>query len=591
MSQAKTNYTALLTLITVFFFWGFFAAGNSVFIPFCKNYFHLDQFQSQLIDFAFYFAYYVGALILYSVTVRTGQDPVTKWGYRKSIVYGLLFSAIGAMVMIISLYADQFAGMLLGLFVVALGFSLQQTSANPFLILLGEEATGSNRVSLGGGVNSLGGTIGPLIVALALFGTVTYNDEDVHRLSMGKVIVLYSCVGILFILIAALFNFSKQLPDGIINETEPDGANSRPKTNKSLRALFIMTGLLIICYTPVMMSYKSAEAIRVEVLENMVAKWEISPLLVKADIVTLKVELKQLKGVLDHKRMIWLSLSLLVVVGTLISSLFSSRKDRQSWGAMQYPQLVLGMLAIFLYVGVEVAVGSNLGELLAQPEFGKLGSSEIAAYVALYWGSLMMGRWASAVHVFNLSSKWKNLLVFVMPFVAFGLILGLSSWAGHKVSHFYGYGVSVLVLILGFYLGKNKPALTLAIFGTLGFLCIVIGLIPSGWLDFAYHFLGMKNNGILSVYALLSSGLFCSIMWPCIFSLSLAGLGKYQSQGSSFLIMMILGGAIIPPLQGKLSDITGIQFSFVVGAFCFAYLTIFALWVKKILRSQQVYME
>ena len=49
---AKTNYSALATLTTVFFFWGFIAAGNSVFIPFCKNYFHLDQFQSQLIDFA-----------------------------------------------------------------------------------------------------------------------------------------------------------------------------------------------------------------------------------------------------------------------------------------------------------------------------------------------------------------------------------------------------------------------------------------------------------------------------------------------------------------------------------------------------------
>lgn len=64
MSQTKqpTNTGALTTLIVVFFFWGFIAAGNSVFIPFCKNYFALDQFQSQLIDFAFYLAYYIGAL-------------------------------------------------------------------------------------------------------------------------------------------------------------------------------------------------------------------------------------------------------------------------------------------------------------------------------------------------------------------------------------------------------------------------------------------------------------------------------------------------------------------------------------------------
>ena len=63
----KTNYSALTTLTTVFFFWGFIAAGNSVFIPFCKHYFHLDQFQSQLIDFAFYLAYYIGALLLFII--------------------------------------------------------------------------------------------------------------------------------------------------------------------------------------------------------------------------------------------------------------------------------------------------------------------------------------------------------------------------------------------------------------------------------------------------------------------------------------------------------------------------------------------
>ncbi|TXI87049.1 MAG: MFS transporter, partial [Crocinitomicaceae bacterium] len=176
MSQAKTNYGALSTIITVFFFWGFIAAGNSVFIPFCKHFFKLDQFQSQLIDFAFYFAYYMGALVLYAVGVQRGEDPVSKWGYKKSIVYGLLFSALGAGAMIVSLYYGVFVGMLVGLFIVALGFSLQQTSANPFMISLGDESTGSNRVSLGGGINSLGTTIGPLVVAFALFGAGSMSD-------------------------------------------------------------------------------------------------------------------------------------------------------------------------------------------------------------------------------------------------------------------------------------------------------------------------------------------------------------------------------------------------------------------------------
>ncbi|HNS41672.1 MAG TPA: MFS transporter, partial [Taishania sp.] len=127
-SEQSTNYSALSTLTTVFFFWGFIASGNSVFIPFCKEYFGLDQFQSQLIDFAFYGAYYLGALALFLISSKRNKDLVGTWGYKKTIVIGLLFSAIGAGAMIVSVFSNVFSGMLLGLFIVALGFSLQQTS-------------------------------------------------------------------------------------------------------------------------------------------------------------------------------------------------------------------------------------------------------------------------------------------------------------------------------------------------------------------------------------------------------------------------------------------------------------------------------
>jgi FHS family L-fucose permease-like MFS transporter len=103
-----TNYGALGTLVTVFFFWGFIAAGNSVFIPFCKHKFNLDQFQSQLVDTAFYFAYFVGALILFAVGALKGSDPVAKWGYKKGIVYGLLFSAFGAAISRLSNQTSSF---------------------------------------------------------------------------------------------------------------------------------------------------------------------------------------------------------------------------------------------------------------------------------------------------------------------------------------------------------------------------------------------------------------------------------------------------------------------------------------------------
>jgi FHS family L-fucose permease-like MFS transporter len=577
--QRSTNYGALTTLTTVFFFWGFIAAGNSVFIPFCKTYFHLDQFQSQLIDFAFYLAYYVGALGLFIYSSGKGKDIVGHWGYKRSIVYGLIFSALGALAMIISVYQNVFAGMLFGLFIVALGFSLQQTSANPFMIMLGDEATGSNRINLGGGINSLGTTIGPLIVALALFGTASaISDDMIKALSLSKVIVLYACVGMLFLGVAALFGFSKKVPAGKFEQEEQTQETS---AKKAVVTLLVITGLLIACFAPVFNSYRSDAAQKISAIQTKLEAFQVDdtkqakPL--SAEQIdqkkTLETALHAVKHPLEQQRMYWLSGGLLVVVGGLIFAFRKGKSEQAGWGAMRYPQLTLGMLAIFVYVGVEVAIGSNLSELLKQPDFGGYKSSQVAPFISMFWGSLMIGRWAGAINAFDLNQNTKKVLRFLVPLVAFGVVLGFTALAGYDVQPLYWYIICVLVQIVAFYIANDRPVLTLTLFGILGVLSLIIGLI---------------TTKTIAIYAFLSGGLFCSIMWPAIFSLSLAGLGKYQSQGSAFLVMMILGGAIIPPIQGKLSDVIGIQPSFVVGVLCFAYLAFFAWYVGKLLKNQGI---
>ena len=577
--QRSTNYGALTTLTTVFFFWGFIAAGNSVFIPFCKTYFHLDQFQSQLIDFAFYLAYYVGALGLFIYSSGKGKDIVGHWGYKRSIVYGLIFSALGALAMIISVYQNVFAGMLFGLFIVALGFSLQQTSANPFMIMLGDEATGSNRINLGGGINSLGTTIGPLIVALALFGTASaISDDMIKALSLSKVIVLYACVGMLFLGVAALFGFSKKVPAGKFEQEEQTQETS---AKKAVVTLLVITGLLIACFAPVFNSYRSDAAQKISAIQTKLEAFQVDDTKQAAPLSaeqinqkkTLETALHAVKHPLEQQRMYWLSGGLLVVVGGLIFAFRKGKSEQAGWGAMRYPQLTLGMLAIFVYVGVEVAIGSNLSELLKQPDFGGYKSSQVAPFISMFWGSLMIGRWAGAINAFDLNQNTKKVLRFVVPLVAFGVVLGFTALAGYDVQPLYWYIICVLVQIVAFYIANDRPVLTLTLFGILGVLSLIIGLM---------------TTKTIAIYAFLSGGLFCSIMWPAIFSLSLAGLGKYQSQGSAFLVMMILGGAIIPPIQGKLSDVIGIQPSFVVGVLCFAYLAFFAWYVGKLLKNQGI---
>jgi FHS family L-fucose permease-like MFS transporter len=410
---------------------------------------------------------------------------------------------------------------------------------------------------------------------LALFGTAkSISDEQIKALELSKVVILYIGVGLLFIAAAALFYFSKKVPSGIANEP-------MEKANKALRTLVVMTVLLGVMFTPVFQSYKSDEALKIESLTKQKAEIEASLIDVKMDvklatvqsIKELETEIKSLQVPLEKSRMMWLSGALLVVVCGLLFSYTSASKKAEGWGAMQYPQLVLGMLAIFTYVGVEVAIGSNLGELLKLKEFGGMQSSDIAPYISMYWGSLMIGRWAGAISVFNLQGSKKTVALIIVPLVAFAIILGVNILSGKDMKPLYYYVFCVLIQIGAFFLSKDKPARTLTIFGSFGVIAMLIGLF---------------STGTVAIYAFLAGGLACSIMWPSIFSLSIIGLGKYTSQGSAFLVMMILGGGIIPPIQGKLSDIIGIHQSYIVAVVCFAYLTLFAILVKGMLKKQNI---
>lgn len=536
-SKIKTNYPALYTLIIVFFFWGFIAASNGVFIPFCKHHFHLDQFQSQLIDFAFYTAYYIGALVLFIISTLRKSDIVGSWGYKKSIIYGLLFSAVGAVAMILGVKTDAYLGMLAGLFVVALGYSLQQTAANPFAIALGDPKTGSDRINLGGSINSFGTTIGPIILSIALFGVVgEITSSKIDALNLNNVVVLYSVVGVLFVLAAAIFFFSKKVP-ACVQESKVE------TSNKALWLFFIITLLLLFFMVPVFNSYKS-EGTTLLGTEN-----------------------------LDMNRMYCLIGAFLVVIIALLFAHSKAKKNNAGWGALQYPQLVLGLIALFLYVGVEVAIGSNLGELLSKPEFGEYSTAEIAPFISMYWGSLMIGRWAGAVLVFDLKKPVKIAALILAPILAFLLVLGVNTLAGHDMSILYYFILCVTVQIVAFIVCQGKPALSLFIFAVLAIIAMIIGL---------------SSTGMIAVYAFLSGGLFCSIMWSNIYTMATLGLGKYTSQGSSFLVMMILGGGIIPPIQGKLADIIGIHNSYIIPIICFSYIAAFAVFAKRILKKQNI---
>ena len=539
--QTKSNNSALYTLITVFFFWGFIGASNGIFIPFCKAKFGLDQFQSQLIDFAFYGAYYIGALLLFIFSSIAKKDILNGWGFKKGIIYGLLVSTFGAVLMIIAVTQGSYLFILGALFIVALGFSLQQTSAQPFAASLGEPHSASSRLNLAGGINSLGTTIGPIVVSIALFGVIAgVNIEEFAQKpdSLDSMRILYVFVGGLFLLAAALFHFSKKLPSGKSDSTFETA-------NKAMKTLIAITVILVAIFAYIFSRYEDAE------------------------FITRFIENKEK----DYLGLALTASTLLVVVIGLFFANTTAQKNPEGWGAMKYPQLVLGMLALFAYVGVEVTIGSNLGELLVTADFGSISGPALAPYMSMYWGSLMIGRWAGAITVFNPSSQLKKILLIVVPYIAFGVVLAANAISGQDITPLYAYAFVILFQIAGFFLGKDQPSRTLMIFGIMGMTAMLIGLF---------------TTGTIAIFAFMSGGLFLSIMWPSIFSLAIAGLGKYTSQGSAFLVMMILGGGIIPPLQGKLADIIGIHTSYFIPVLCFAFIAFYGWKVIGILEKQGI---
>ena len=204
MSQ-PTKWSQFGTLISVFFFWGFVAASNDILIPVFKKAFNLTQLQSQLVSFAFYVAYTVGSIIYMGVSKIAGGDLLNKMGYKNGIALGLVISAIGTLLFYPAANTSSFTLMISGLFIVGLGFSLQQIAANPLAIVIGDPKTGSQRLNMAGGVNNFGTTIGPLLVSFAIFGSVASGSSVA---SIESVKTPYLLLGVAFILVAIFFKFS-----------------------------------------------------------------------------------------------------------------------------------------------------------------------------------------------------------------------------------------------------------------------------------------------------------------------------------------------------------------------------------------------
>ena len=236
-------------------------------------------------------------------------------------------------------------------------------------------------------------------------------------------------------------------------------------------------------------------------------------------------------------------------------------------GALKHPHVILGVLAIFMYVGGEVSIGSTIILFLKQPDVAGLTSFEASKYVALFWGGMLIGRFMGSVELSEMKTLNKQLLLVAIPVVGY-LIYPLV-----KIPTEPKYLPLLALCWLLFQFGRALAGRTLFIFsGTIVLLLL----------------LAMMEGGPLAMWCVIGVGLFTSIGWSNIFSLALDGTGVYKSQVSSLLVMAILGGALLPPLQGKIADLSGLRISYIVPMIAYGYVAFYGLIGHKIGRKNQI---
>ncbi len=453
-TDKKSALLPMISVTVLFFMWGFTTSLNDVLIPYLKGVYSLSHFEANIVQFAFFGAYFVCAFIFY-LFARKGKDPITKMGYKNTLLIGLLIATTACFLFALTAKNNlSFPVFLLTLFLLGIGLTFLQIAANPFVAIIGDRQTASSRLNLTQAFNSLGTTLGPALGGYLIFGYWAKSSSGTEAAFMPYLFLAF------LLLAVTVFMYLTKISSA--QQTETNNNNGK--------------------------------------------------------------------------------------------SIFKK------------PYVVLGALGIFFYVGAEVSIGSNfvsyMKEVLNKPE------NLASAFLSYYWGGAMIGRFLGAVSLSNNKASDKIISMIFLAVLCFVIIFSVNYYLhGLIFRQVWFFIVFIVFNFIFFYLGKSNAALTLSIFAMVN-----LGLIIASFVSAPQ----------LAVWCILAIGLFNSIMWGNVFTLAIDGLGKQTARASSVLIMMIVGGALLPPLQGLLADNIGIKYSFVIPMISYCYLCFYGLKGYKI---------
>lgn len=239
---------------------------------------------------------------------------------------------------------------------------------------------------------------------------------------------------------------------------------------------------------------------------------------------------------------------------------------------LKFRHVVLGMIAIFVYVGGEVTIGSFLINFFKLDSIAGMDEAQGGVFLSYYWGGAMIGRFLGSIAMGSMTDKVKKYLIMacvsILSFMVIYLITGVQNNDGVFSLELIPFGqiqffvFFLIINYLAFLIGGSKPSRVLTLFATVVIILLAIMILADGTVAF---------------WSAIAIGAFNSILWSNIFTLAIKDLAKYTSQASSLLVMMIVGGAIVPIIQGAVADQIGIQLSFIIPIFCYAYLIFYGL--------------
>ncbi|WNO09307.1 sugar MFS transporter [Teredinibacter sp. KSP-S5-2] len=524
--QSTGSYKfALALMVSLFFVIGFITVLNDVLLPRLKGLFELSNRDAMLIMFVFFGAYLVWAYPAGSIVKVTG--------YKRGIIIALCTMAVGLGLFIPAAQLVMYPVFLLALFVTASGLTILQVCINPYIIALGPEETGASRLNLGGALNSTATFIGPIIGGAFILQHVTAPDYPSAD-AIDKVQSVYE------VQVDAAEEKSSLADLNRLKEVLSHPAAWQDESGQ----VQVILGTLNSVDAP---SEDQAESLLNQVkpsLKTLFASDEFKAVDDKSEKLWWDYKLEKANSVLLPY--VALCVVCFLVAGTLFfiklpilaheEAVSEEDKHRKLYGsAFDYLHMKLGALAIFFYVGVEVSIGAVLILYLENKEMGGLSHQHAAYLLAYYWGSAMIGRF-------------------------------IGSYVGTKLSAELLLRVVVVAAIILLALSFMPPLLNT-------WLDIpVLALVRD---PFSIGFINVHVP--VAAVCLVLCGLCHSVMWPSIFPLGIAKLGRHTSQGSGVLVMGVFGGAVIPLTIGWIADHAGYKLSFLICMLCYVYILFYAV--------------